>query len=79
MLEIFKTVCLGKNNVSADIYARGRGGGGGQRGIGMCGAKGYSFLAFLVCNAGVSILTISVWSNVWFVPSNPELVFFRRS
>ena len=33
-------------------------GEGGGKGIGMC-AKGYSFLAFLVCKR-VSILTISV-------------------
>ena len=67
-MELFKTVFLGKNNVSTDIYI---GGGGGGKGIGMC-AKGYSFLAFLVCKR-VSILTISVWNNVWFVPSRPEL------
>ena len=70
-MELFKTVFLGKNNVSTDIYIVGVGGGG--KGIGMC-AKGYSFLAFLVCKR-VSILTISVWNNVWFVPSSPELFF----
>ena len=52
-LEVFKTVFLGKKNVSADIYA------GEGKGIGMWGAKVYSFLAVLVCKR-VSILTISV-------------------
>ena len=72
-MELFKTVFLGKNNVSADIYA-----GGGGKGIGMCGAKGYSFLAVLVCRR-VSILTISVWNNAWFVPSSPELFFLEAT
>ena len=34
--------------------------------IGMCGAKGYGFLAVLVWM--VSILIILVWNRVWFVP-----------
>ena len=50
--------------------------GGGYRY--MCGAKGYSFLAVLVCKR-VSILTISVWNNVWFVPSSPELFFLQAT
>ena len=51
---------------------------GWGEGIGMCGAKGYSFLAVLVCKR-VSILTISVWNNVWFVPSSPELFFLEAT
>ena len=41
--------------------------------IGICGAKGYGFLAVLVWNR-VSILTILVWNRAWFVNSSLELV-----
>ena len=69
------------------IASRGGGGGEGEGGevlfyigyIGICGAKGYGFLAVLVWNR-VSISTILVWNRVWFVHSSLELcVFFRRS
>ena len=47
--------------------------------IGMCGAKGYGFLAVLVWNR-ISTSTILVWNRVWFVHSSLELgMFFRRS
>ena len=47
--------------------------------IGLCGAKGYGFLAILVWNR-VSIWIILVWNRVWFVHSGLELgMFFRRS
>ena len=46
--------------------------------VGMCGAKGYVFLAVLVWNR-VSISTILGWNRVWFVHSSLELgMFFKR-
>ena len=41
----------------------------------MCGAKRYGFLAVLVWNM-VSISTILVWNEVWFVHSSLELGMF---
>ena len=43
--------------------------------IGMCGAKGYVFVAVLVWNR-VLISTIVVWNRVWFVPSSVQLGMF---
>ena len=59
-----------------------KGGGGGVvpyiRYVGMCGAKGYGFLAVLVWNR-VSISTILVWNRLWFEHSSwIRYVFFRR-
>ena len=41
----------------------------------MCGAERYGFLAVLVWNM-VSISTILVWNEVWFVHSSLELGMF---
>ena len=78
------SLCLRKQRVNHNLQRvfHPEGGGGGVvpyiRYVGMCGAKGYGFLAVLVWNR-VSISTILVWNRVWFVHSSLELgMFFRR-
>ena len=65
----------------AKLLPEGVGGGAlpymGYKGI--CGPKGYGFLAVLVWNRA-SIVTILVWNRVWFMHSSLKLgMFFRRS